>query len=78
MAPAIAVQNDWPLYHFDVKQAFFQEKLDSNVFIELRYGYGEGTRNVVKIDRKLYGGEQAGREWSDVLYQTLADEHGRE
>ena len=28
VALAIAVQNDWPLYHFDVKQAFVQAKLD--------------------------------------------------
>ena len=31
MALAIAVQNDWPLYHFDVKQAFVQAKLDTDV-----------------------------------------------
>ena len=31
VALAIAVQNDWLLYHFDVKQAFVQAKLDTDV-----------------------------------------------
>ena len=34
VALAIAVQNDWPLYHFDVKQAFVQAKLDIDVLYE--------------------------------------------
>ena len=31
VALAIAVQNDWPLYHFDVKQVSVQAKLDTDV-----------------------------------------------
>ena len=42
VALAIAVQNDWPLYHFDVKQAFVQAKLDTDV--KLPYGCGEKDR----------------------------------
>ena len=75
---AIAVQNDWPLYHFDVKQAFVQAKLDTDVYMKLPYGCGERTGKVVKLDRALYGIKQAGRQWSAVLCQTLVDEHGME
>ena len=78
VALAIAVQNDWPLYHFNVKQAFVQAKLDTDVYMKLPYGCGERTGKVVKLDRALYGIKQVGRQWSAVLCQTLVDEHGME
>ena len=40
VALATAVQNDWPLYHFDVKQDFVQAKLDTDVYMKLPYGSG--------------------------------------
>ena len=33
---------------------------------------------MVKLDRALYGINQAGRQWSAVLCQALVDEHGME
>lgn len=52
----ITVQNDWPLYHFDVvKQAFVETKLDTDVYTKLPYGYGESKGKVVKLDRALDG-----------------------
>ena len=75
VALAIAVQNDRPLYHFDVKQGFIQAKLDTDVYTKLPYGCGERTGSVVKLDRELYGIEQTGRQWSAVLCQALVDEH---
>ena len=44
VALAIAVPNDWPLYHFDVKQAFVQAKLDTDVYMKLPYGWGEDRK----------------------------------
>ena len=67
---AIAVQNNWPLYHFDIKQAFAQAKLDTDVYMKLPNGCGERTGKVVKLDRALYEIKQAGRQWSAVLCQT--------
>ena len=75
---AIAVQNDWPVYHFDVKQVFVQAKLDTDVYIKLPHGCGERTGKVVKLDRALYGIKQARRQWLAVLCQVLVDEHGME
>ena len=76
---AIAVQNDWPLYYFDVKQAFVQATLDTVFYMKLSYGCGERTEKVVKLDRALYGIKQAGRQWSAVLCQILlVDEHAME
>ena len=78
MALAIAVQNGWPLYNFDVKQAFVQAKLDTDVCMKFPYGCGEGAGKVVKLDRAPYRINQAGRQQSAVLCQTLEDEHGME
>ena len=55
VALAIVEQNDWLLYHFDVKQAFVQEKLDTDVYTKLPYDCGERTGKVIKLDRALYG-----------------------
>ena len=55
VALAIAVQNDWRLYHFDVKQAFVQAKLDTDVYMKLPCDCRERAGNAVKLDRALYG-----------------------
>ena len=78
VALLIAVQNDWPLYHFDVKQAFVRAKLDTDVSMKLPYGCGKRTGKVFKLGRALSGIKQTGRQWSAVLCQTLVDEHGME
>ena len=78
VALVIAVQNDWPLDHFDVKQALVQAKLDTDVSMKFPYRCGERTGKVVKLDRALYGIKQARRQWLAVLCQTLVDEHGME
>ena len=78
VALAIAVQNDWPVYHFNVKQAFVQAKLDTDVYMKLPYGCGERTGKGVELDRALYGIKQVGRQWSAVLCQTMVDEHDME
>ena len=75
---AIALQNDRSLYHFDVKQAFVQAKLDTDVYIKLPCCCGERTGEVIKLDCALYGINQTGRQWSTVLCQTYEDEHGME
>ena len=55
VALTIAVQNDWRIYHFYVKQAFVQAKLDTYVYMKLPYGCGERAVRVVKLDRAHYG-----------------------
>ena len=40
VALAIAVQNDWQLYNFDVKRAFIKANFDTDVYMKLPYGCG--------------------------------------
>ena len=75
VALVIAVQNNWPLYRFNVKQAFFQENVHTE---KPPYGCGERTGKVVKLNHALYGIKQTGRQCSAVFCQTLIYEHGME
>lgn len=54
-ALTIAVQNDRSLYHFDVMQAFVRAPLDTDVANNLPMGCGSKTKDVVELDRALYG-----------------------
>ena len=79
VALVITVQNDGPLYRFDVvTQSFVQAQLDPDVYMEVPYGCGKSKGKVVKLDRPLDGIEQAGRQQCSVLCQALVDEHGKE
>ena len=71
---AVAVQEGWPLYHLDVKQAFIRAKMDTDVYMKLPPGCGQKTDTVVRLEKAIYGVKQAGRQWSLLLNKTLIEE----
>ena len=62
---------------FDFHSAFLNGELDSDeeVFMEQPLGFEERDRKkyVCKLFKSLYGLEQAGQKWYDVLCKTLAN-----
>ena len=50
----VAVQEEWPLYHLDVTQAFVQAKVDTDVFMKLPEGCSEMTGSIVKLETVSY------------------------
>ncbi|CAM9900331.1 unnamed protein product [Sphacelaria rigidula] len=76
LAMAVAVQRGWPLYHFDVNQAFVRAKMDTNVFMKLPEGCGPLTGSTVRLEKSIYGVKQAGRQWSLLLNKTLMEDAG--
>ncbi|CAM9973872.1 unnamed protein product [Sphacelaria rigidula] len=59
---AVAVQEEWPLYHFDVTQTFVQAKMDTtNVYIRLPEGCYVLTDITVKLEKSIHGMKQGGR-----------------
>ena len=50
----IAVQNDWALYHFDVKQAFVQAPSTPTSTRNSRRFPGRGQERFVKLDHTLW------------------------
>ncbi|CAM9238962.1 unnamed protein product [Sphacelaria rigidula] len=73
---AVAVQEGWPLYHFDVTQAFVQAKMITDVYMRLPEGCSILTDKTVKLENPFYGIKQAGRQWSRLLCQTLLEDIG--
>ncbi|CAN0093639.1 unnamed protein product, partial [Sphacelaria rigidula] len=64
---AVAVQEERPLYHFDVTQAFIQAEMDTDVYMRLPEGCSVLTDMTVKLEKSISGIKQAGRQWSRLL-----------
>ena len=62
---SVAANKDWPLYQFDVKNAFLHGSIEEEVYMEPPPGYshdfkdGEGC----KLKKALYGLKQSPRAW---------------
>ncbi|CAN0035020.1 unnamed protein product, partial [Sphacelaria rigidula] len=73
----VAVQEKWPLYHFDVSQAFVQAEMNANVYMSWPEGCSVLTDMTVKLTKDMYGIKQADRRWYRLLCQTLLEDVGR-
>ncbi|CAM9893445.1 unnamed protein product, partial [Sphacelaria rigidula] len=73
---AVAVQEEWPLYHLDVTQTFVQAEMDTEVYMRLPEGCSVLTDVTVKLEKSIYGIKQVGRQWSRLLCQTLLEDVG--
>lgn len=65
-------------YHLDVKQAFTQAPLDYKVIMKLPGGCGELSGKYVELKKALYGLEQSGALWNNLLVEKLVKNHGME
>ncbi|CAN0073780.1 unnamed protein product [Sphacelaria rigidula] len=70
---AVAVQEEWSLYHFDVTQALVHAKMDTDVYMRLPEGCYGLTDMTAKLEKIIYGIKQTGRQWSRLLCQTLLE-----
>ncbi|CAM9682620.1 unnamed protein product, partial [Sphacelaria rigidula] len=73
---AVAVQEEWPLYHFDVTQAFVQAEMDTDVYMRLPEGCSVLTDVTVKLEKSIDGIKQAGRQWFRLLCINLLEDVG--
>uniref|UniRef100_A0A2N9IBP1 Integrase catalytic domain-containing protein n=1 Tax=Fagus sylvatica TaxID=28930 RepID=A0A2N9IBP1_FAGSY len=63
---SLAVNLDWPLHQFDVKNAFLHGNLQEEVYMELPPGCNlqtEGNKQVCRLRKSLYGLKQSPRAW---------------
>ena len=62
---SVAANLDWPLYQFDVKNAFLHGDLKEEVYMEPPPGFSEefGDYEVCRLKKALYGLKQSPRAW---------------
>ena len=62
---SVAVNQDWPLYQFDVKNAFLHGDLEEEVYMESPPGFSQDFKpeEGCRLKRALYGLKQSPRAW---------------
>ena len=69
---AYAAAHDLELDTVDIKTAYLNAPMDTEVYVDLPEGYsGGGPDTVAKLRSALYGTRQAGRLWGEHLCATL-------
>ena len=70
---ALAVQLDWPLQQYDVKNAFLHGKLEEEIYMRIPHGYShiQHANQVGKLRKALYGLKQSSRAWFGKFSLTM-------
>ena len=70
---SLAVNLDWPLYQYDIKNAFLHGNLKEEIYMKYPPRY-EGVKNegkVCKLQKALYGLKQSPRAWFGRFSQAM-------
>ncbi|PNX67794.1 histone deacetylase, partial [Trifolium pratense] len=68
----MAVSNKWPIQQIDVNNAFLNEILEEEVYMQQPHGFEVSDKTLVcKLNKALYGLKQAPRAWFDRLKAAL-------
>ena len=71
----LAVQEGMVIHQMDVKTAYLNAPIDTELYIEQPKGFerydSEGSPLVCKLKKSLYGLKQSGRNWNNVLHDVL-------
>lgn len=68
---SIAAQENFKIYQMDAVTAFLQGELKENIYINQPEGFNDGSAQVCKLNKAIYGLKQAGKVWNTKLDQTL-------
>ena len=72
-----AVENRLIVHQLDVKSAYLNAPIDTEIFINEPKGYekvsDDGEMLVCKLNKSLYGLKQSGRNWNQVLNKFFVD-----
>lgn len=69
---SLAVNNDWPLYQLDVKNAFLNGDLEEEIYMSMPPGFGNSKNNMVcRLRKSLYGLKQSPRAWFEKFSQAI-------
>ena len=70
---SLAVNFDWPLRQYDIKNAFLHGDLKEDIYMNIPPGYRDSTMKgkVCKLKKALYGLKQSPRAWFGRFSQTM-------
>ena len=70
---SLAVNLDWPLLQYDIKNAFLNGELKEEIYMDIPPGYENptATGKVCKLKKALYGLKQSPRAWFGRFSQTM-------
>ena len=70
---ALASQQNWPIFHLDVKSVFLNGQIHEHVYVQQPQGCevpGQETQ-VCRLLKALYGLRQAPRAWNSIIDSYL-------
>ena len=70
---AVANEQGLKIFHLDVAQAFVRAKLDAEKYMKLPDGCGDISGKIVRLSRSLNGLKQSGRQWAELLVETVVE-----
>jgi hypothetical protein len=73
-----AVDRDMSIQQMDVKSAYLNAPIDCELYVKQPKGYQVFDKNghelVWKLKKSLYGLKQSGRNWNNMLHQTIVQQ----
>ena len=74
----LAVQNNWVINQMDVKTAFLNAEIDTEIFVHQPEGYvqldDQGKPYFLKLKKGLYGLKQSSRLWNSKIHKFFISE----
>lgn len=71
---AIATHLNLPIYQMDVTGAFLYGDIDTDVYLKLPEGAYKGEKNVVKLNKALYGLKNSPKCWNNKFNSVISRE----
>ena len=69
----IAIQFDLEIHQMDIVGAYLNGDLIEEIYMKQIPGYEDGSSNVLRLKKTLYGLKQAGRVWNRRLHKALTE-----
>eukprot|EP00873_Tetraselmis_striata_P002189 jgi/Tetstr1/422453/TSEL_013291.t1 len=68
---AVAGARGMHIHQIDIKTAFLNASLKEEIYMRQPKGAEDGTHNVLRLLKSIYGLKQASREWYELIHKTL-------